>query len=70
MPLLKGGSVEMEGHGKGSSRLRGIFERWVSFVQRHAPAVIIIAVLLTAGVFFYSLRNFRINTDINGMISE
>ncbi|HEX8948693.1 MAG TPA: MMPL family transporter, partial [Dissulfurispiraceae bacterium] len=70
MPLLKGGSVDMEGHGKGSSRLRGIFERWVGFVQRRAPAVIIIAVLLTAGVLFYSLRNFRINTDINSMISE
>src|SRR5574340_450849 len=43
---------------------------WVSGVQRRALTVIIIAVLATIGVLFYSIRNFSINTDLSDMISE
>jgi hopanoid biosynthesis associated RND transporter like protein HpnN len=43
---------------------------WVSLIQRHSLPVIIVTLLLTAGVFYYSIRNFRINVDTGGMISE
>jgi hopanoid biosynthesis associated RND transporter like protein HpnN len=57
----------MNGSGGCSMRL---LARWVDFVQTHAWAVIAAGVLLTAGIFYYSLTHFRINTDVNGMISE
>jgi hypothetical protein len=39
-------------------------------MQRYALLVIVIIMIATAGVLFYSVRNFRINTDFNSMISE
>jgi hopanoid biosynthesis associated RND transporter like protein HpnN len=43
---------------------------WVDFVQKKALPVVIVAVLLSAGILFYSVKNFRIDTDITDMISE
>ena len=43
---------------------------WVSAVQRHALPVLMIALLFTAGVLYYSIRHFRINVDTSGMISD
>jgi hopanoid biosynthesis associated RND transporter like protein HpnN len=42
---------------------------WVSFIQRQPFVVIIVTLLATAAVFFYLTHNFRINTDLNSMIS-
>jgi hopanoid biosynthesis associated RND transporter like protein HpnN len=44
--------------------------RWVTYVQRHAGMTISVVLFLTAGVLFYSISHFKINTDINGMISD
>jgi hopanoid biosynthesis associated RND transporter like protein HpnN len=46
-----------------------LIEWWVSFVQRRPFVVIIVTLLATAAVFFYLTHNFRINTDLNSMIS-
>ena len=43
---------------------------WTALMQRNALLVIAIVIAATAGVLFYSVRNFRINTDFNSMISE
>jgi hopanoid biosynthesis associated RND transporter like protein HpnN len=47
-----------------------LIERWVSFIQSRSLTVVIITVLITGGILFYSIRNFKINTDLNSMISE
>jgi hopanoid biosynthesis associated RND transporter like protein HpnN len=47
-----------------------LIERWVSFIQSHSLMVVTITVLITGGILFYSIRNFKINTDLNSMISE
>jgi hopanoid biosynthesis associated RND transporter like protein HpnN len=47
-----------------------LIERWVSFIQSHSLMVVIITVLITGSILFYSIRNFKINTDLNSMISE
>lgn len=47
-----------------------LLEWWVKSVQRYSLMVIIITGLITGGVLFYSIRNFKINVDINSMISE
>ena len=52
------------------TRARRLLGYWVAFVQSHAGAVLAVTIFLTAGILYYSLTNFRINTDINGMISE
>src|SRR5208282_3408861 len=51
----------------GSTRLIGW---WTALIQRYAVPVIAIVIAVTAGVLFYSVLNFRINTDFNSMISE
>src|SRR5271157_3643992 len=43
---------------------------WTAAMQRYALWVIVLVLSATAGVLFYSVRNFRINTDFNSMISE
>ncbi len=43
---------------------------WVSSIQRRALTVVLVALLLTLGVLYYSARNFKINVDTGGMISE
>lgn len=58
----------MQNEGMGYSHR--IIAWWVSGVQKRARAVIIIAVLATIGVLFYSVRNFSVNTDLSDMISE
>src|SRR5512147_1317067 len=52
------------------SRSRRLLARWVAFVQLHALSVVTVVFLLTAGILYYTLTHFRINTDVNGMISE
>jgi hopanoid biosynthesis associated RND transporter like protein HpnN len=47
-----------------------LIEWWVNFIQSHSLMVVIITVLITGGILFYSIRNFKINTDLNSMISE
>jgi hopanoid biosynthesis associated RND transporter like protein HpnN len=44
--------------------------RWVNFVHSHSLAVVVITILLTGIILFYSIHNFKINTDLNSMISE
>jgi len=51
-------------------RVRGLLGGWITFVQLHACAVAAVTILLTAGILYYSLTHFRINTDLNGMISD
>jgi len=58
----------MQKEGMGYSQR--IITWWVSGVQKRALAVVIIAVMATIGVLFYSVRNFNINTDLSDMISE
>ncbi len=43
---------------------------WVNFIQRHSASVLIVTLIASAAVLFYLKQNFRINTDLNGMISE
>jgi uncharacterized protein len=43
---------------------------WVDFVQKKALPILIITVLLSVGILFYSVKNFSIDADISGMISE
>jgi hopanoid biosynthesis associated RND transporter like protein HpnN len=43
---------------------------WVGLVQRHLYVVLSIILLATAVMLFYLKNNFRINTDLNNMISE
>ncbi len=50
-----------------STRLLGW---WTALMQRNAYLVIAIVIAATAGVLFYSVQNFRINTDFNSMISN
>jgi hopanoid biosynthesis associated RND transporter like protein HpnN len=50
--------------------LQHLFEWWIAYLQRNALAVFIISVLFTAGVLYYSVRNFALDTDLSGMISE
>jgi hopanoid biosynthesis associated RND transporter like protein HpnN len=47
-----------------------LIEWWVNFIQSRSLMVVIITVLITGGILFYSIRNFKINTDLNSMISE
>jgi len=51
-------------------RAKRLLGWWVKYVHHHAGAVIVCTLFMTAGIFYYSLTNFRINTDMNGMISE
>jgi hopanoid biosynthesis associated RND transporter like protein HpnN len=43
---------------------------WINFIQRHSSTVLIVTLLVSMAVLFYLKQNFRINTDLNGMISE
>ncbi len=43
---------------------------WVGFVQRNAVPVLIAVLLTCGGTVLYLKQNFRINTDLNSMISE
>ncbi len=49
---------------------RRLFERWVGSIQRHPLMVMTVTLLLTAAVLFYSAVHFKINTDINSMMSD
>jgi hopanoid biosynthesis associated RND transporter like protein HpnN len=50
--------------------VRHLFEWWIMCLQRNALAVIILTGLFTVGVFYYSVRNFALDTDLSGMISN
>jgi hopanoid biosynthesis associated RND transporter like protein HpnN len=43
---------------------------WVRLVQRHLYMALSIVLLVTAAMLLYLKDNFRINTDLNNMISE
>jgi len=43
---------------------------WVTSVQRHASLVMVITLLITGGIFSYSLTHFNINVDTTSMLSE
>jgi hopanoid biosynthesis associated RND transporter like protein HpnN len=43
---------------------------WVEFVQKKALPVVIIAILLSAGILFYSVRNVTLDADLTSMLSE
>jgi hopanoid biosynthesis associated RND transporter like protein HpnN len=47
-----------------------LIEWWIHTIQSYSSLVIIITILITVGVLFYSIRNFKINADLNSMISE
>jgi hopanoid biosynthesis associated RND transporter like protein HpnN len=56
--------------GRSKDYPKRLLEWWVSAMQRHARWVIVVALLSTAGILFYSIANFRINVDTDSMISE
>src|SRR5512143_1798541 len=66
--MLSRGPVRMM-H-KDGGRVRRFLVWWIAFVQRHARAVAAVTIFLTAAIFYYSLTHFRINTDLNGMMSD
>jgi hopanoid biosynthesis associated RND transporter like protein HpnN len=43
---------------------------WVGFIQKRALPVVIISFIMSAGILVYSVKNFRIDADITGMISD
>ena len=43
---------------------------WVTSVQRHASLVMVITLLITGGILFYTLSHFSINVDTSSMLSE
>jgi hopanoid biosynthesis associated RND transporter like protein HpnN len=50
--------------------LRNLFSWWITILQRYALAVIIVTGVSTCGVLYYSVRNFAIDANQSGMISE
>lgn len=52
------------------SRSRRLLARWVAFVQLHALSVVAVAFLLTAGILYFTLTHFRMNTDLNSLMSD
>ena len=44
--------------------------RWTEFIQKYAWLILAISFILTACIFYYSVSNFKINTDLTRMISE
>ncbi len=50
--------------------LRNLFQWWIAILQRYALAVIVIAAISTCGVLYYSVRNFALDANQSGMISE
>jgi hopanoid biosynthesis associated RND transporter like protein HpnN len=55
---------------KDKGHSRQVSTWWINLVQGHASTVLIATLLATAAVLLYLQQNFRINTDLNGMISE
>ena len=55
---------------KDKGHSRQVITWWINLVQGHASTVLIATLLATAAVLLYLQQNFRINTDLNGMISE
>lgn len=55
---------------KDNAYSKRIITWWINFIQRHSSIVLIITLLVSMAVLFYLKQNFRINTDLNGMISE
>jgi hopanoid biosynthesis associated RND transporter like protein HpnN len=58
----------MQENGKEYSKL--LITWWVGLVQRHLYVVLSITLVATAAMLFYLKDNFRINTDLNNMISD
>lgn len=52
------------------TRTQRLLSAWVLLIQRHAVAVLVVAVLLTLGTLYYSAANFKMNADIRGMMSD
>ncbi len=55
---------------KAEGRVLRLLGWWIAFVRLHARAVTVVTLFLTAGILYYSLTHFRINTDLNSMISD
>lgn len=49
---------------------RRLLGRWVRLIVSHPALAAAAMAILTISMLFYSVLNFRINTDLNGMISE
>ncbi|MGE5238897.1 MAG: MMPL family transporter [Chloroflexota bacterium] len=52
------------------TRTQRLLGAWVLFIQRHALAVVVAGFLLTAWTLYYSIVNFKINTDMHSMMSD
>lgn len=52
------------------TRTQRLLGAWVLLIQHNAVAVLVVGALLTLVTFYYSAANFKINTDIHGMMSD
>lgn len=52
------------------TRTQCLLGAWVLLIQHNAVAVLVVGALLTLVTFYYSAANFKINTDIHGMMSD
>jgi hopanoid biosynthesis associated RND transporter like protein HpnN len=48
----------------------GLLSRWVEFVQKKALRIVIVAVLLSAGILLYAVKNVTLDADLTAMLSE
>jgi len=53
-----------------SERLNHALGAWVALVCRHPWQVLMVITLLTFGCAWYGLANFRINSDLSGLIDQ
>lgn len=44
--------------------------RWIEFIQKHALLILVLSFILTSCILYYSVSNFRIDTDLTRMISK
>lgn len=52
------------------TRTQRLLGAWVLLIQHNAVAILVVGALLTLVTFYYSTANFKINTDIHGMMSD
>ncbi len=52
------------------TRIDHLLSRWFNFSMRHAIAVIVLSILASAGVLYYTINNLRINTYPGNVLSD
>jgi len=43
---------------------------WVDFTLNYSLRLVVVAFLVTAGILAYTVTHFKINTDLNDMVSD